>query len=347
MSHHTRHVCVLPKFTRLVKWAILFTVAFTGFVRQSSAQESTTEAQSLIRVGIIGLDTSHSIAFTESLNAAKPPANLANCRVVVAYPHGSADIQSSVERIPGYTEKVKGLGVEIVDSIDELLTRCDAVLLETNDGRPHLQQLIPCLKAGKRTFVDKPVAASLSDVVEMFEWSKRTSVPFFTSSALRFSKTNLQARAGEFGTIREAWATSPASIETTHPLLYWYGIHGVESLFTLMGSGCEKVTCQKVDGKLVARGVWKDGRVGEFREGGGYVGKIVTDKGEFEVGKFDGYQPLVIEIVAFFRSGKVPVSAEESLEIYAFMSAAEESLLAGGKEVTLSEVIKKASSKPQ
>lgn len=335
MSHLSCIKISFSSFANLAKLAFLFTCTLTILGAVAFAQEPSTPESKLLKVGIIGLDTSHSIAFTEALNAKEPDPALANCRVVAAYPHGSADIQSSVERIPGYTEKVKALGVEVVDSIDELLKRCDVVLLETNDGRPHLQQLIPCLKAGKRTFVDKPVAGSFSDAVKMFELSKETKVPFFTSSALRFSKTNQAARAGEYGKIQSAWATSPASVESTHPLLYWYGIHGVESLFTLMGPGCEKVTCQKVDGKIIATGTWKDGRVGEFREGSGYVGKIKTDKGEFDVGNFDGYKPLIVEIVKFFRTGEVPVSPEESLEIYAFMSAAEESLKNGGKEVSL------------
>lgn len=330
----------LPKIglTSFLQMALLtlVLVAIAGlFDKKILAQSLSPPDSAVIKVGIIGLDTSHSIAFAEALNAKEPDPNLSNCRVVAAYPHGSADIKSSVERIPSYTEKIKTLGVEVVDSIDELLKRCDAVLLETNDGRPHLQQLIPCLKAGKRTFVDKPVAGSLSDAIKMFEVSKETKVPFFTSSALRFSKTNQAARAGEYGKVKSAWATSPASVESTHPLLYWYGIHGVESLFTVMGSGCQKVVCERVDGKIVARGTWSDGRVGEFREGSGYVGKVTTDKGEFDVGNFDGYKPLVVEIVKFFRSGEVPVTPEESLEIYAFMSAAEESLKNGGKEVSL------------
>lgn len=335
MSHLTSIKLSLPSFANFAKLAFLFTVALTICGGKAQAQEPASSEKTIIKVGIIGLDTSHSIAFAEALNAKEPEPTLVNCRVVAAYPHGSKDIKSSVERIPGYTEKIKTLGVEVVDSIDELLKRCDCVLLETNDGRPHLEQLIPCLKAGKRTFVDKPVAGSYDDAVKMFALSKETNVPFFTSSALRFSKTNQAARAGEYGKIKSAWATSPASVEATHPLLYWYGIHGVESLFTVMGPGCEKVTCEKVDGKIVARGVWSDGRVGEFREGSGYVGKVTTDKGEFDVGSFDGYKPLVVEIVKFFRTGEVPVSPEESLEIYAFMSAAEESLKSGGKEVSL------------
>ncbi len=341
MSH------LFPWKCKLSSLPVLAILAFFGLLGGAFAQPNRLQADDpkVIRVGIIGLDTSHSIAFAETLNAANAPADVAHCRVVAAYPRGSADIKSSVERIPGYTEKIKTLGVEIVDSIDELLKRCDAVLLETNDGRPHLEQLIPCLKAGKRTFIDKPISASLADAQKMYALSKELNVPIFTSSALRFAKPTLQARAGEFGKPKSCWTTSPASTEATHPLLYWYGIHGCESLFTVLGSGCEKVTCQKVDNKIVARGVWKDGRTGEFREGSGYVGKVTTEKGEFDVGNFEGYRPLVVEIVKFFRTGEVPVSPEESLEIYAFMSAAEESLKQNGKEVSISEVMKASAAK--
>jgi predicted dehydrogenase len=140
-----------------------------------------------IKVGIIGLDTSHVIAFTKELNSDKPATELAGCRVVAAYPKGSPDIESSTKRVPQYTSDIKALGVEIVDSIDELLKRVDCILLETNDGRPHLEQAIPCFRAGKPTFIDKPIAASLADTIEIFELAKKHKVPCFSSSSLRFS----------------------------------------------------------------------------------------------------------------------------------------------------------------
>jgi len=106
------------------------------------------------RVGIIGLDTSHSIAFTKTLN--DPPAELdfRDYKVVAAYPHGSRDIESSYSRIPGYTEEIKKLGVTVTESIEQLLEEVDVILLETNDGRLHLEQALPVFKAGKRMFID-------------------------------------------------------------------------------------------------------------------------------------------------------------------------------------------------
>ena len=296
-----------------------------------------------IRVGIIGLDTSHAIAFTKILNAKEPAPEFAGCRVVAAYPKGSPDIQSSVSRVPKYTEEIQKHGVKIVGSIDELLTQVDAVLLETNDGRPHLEQVRPVLKAGKPVFIDKPLAGSLKDCVTIFREAKKAGVPLFSSSSLRYGKDTQAARGGSLGKVTRCETHSPASLEKTHPDLFWYGIHGVESLFTVMGTGCESVKRGKSDdGKIVVTGTWADGRVGVFREGKGYGGSATGGKGEGTVGSYNGYQPLVVEIVKFFRTGEVPISAEETLEIYAFMEAADESKRQGGAEVKLSDVLAKA-----
>ena len=299
-------------------------------------------AQETLRIGIIGLDTSHAISFANTLNV-KKPAETAGAICVAAYPKGSPDIESSVKRVPEYTEKVKAMGVEIVDSIETLLTMVDAVLLETNDGRPHLEQLLPCLKAGKPVFIDKPIAGSLKDAIQIFAEAKKADVPVFSSSSLRYGKLTQTVRGGSIGTVKTAETFSPASLEPTHPDLFWYGIHGVESLFTVMGTGCVSVKRgTTADGLIEVAGTWTGGRSGVFREGKGYGGKAMGEKGESEVGKFDGYEPLLFEAVKMFRTGVPPVSAEETLEIYAFMEAADESKRRGGAEVTLKEVMEKA-----
>ena len=135
-----------------------------------------------LRVGIIGLDTSHAPAFAKVLNNPKAGPEVANCRVVAAYPKGSPDIESSVSRVPMYTKQLREMGVEIVDSIDALLEKVDVVLLETNDGRPHLKQAIPVFKAGKPMFIDKPIAGSLTDAVAIFELGRYYKTPLFSSS---------------------------------------------------------------------------------------------------------------------------------------------------------------------
>ncbi len=296
-----------------------------------------------LRAGIIGLDTSHVLAFTKMLNADNADTDIANCRVVAAYPKGSPDIASSVSRVPKYTAQIKEMGVEIVDSIEDLIEKVDVVLLETNDGRPHLEQIIPVLKAGKPVFIDKPIAGSLADAVAIFEVAKKYRVPVFSSSSLRFGKNSQAVRSGSIGKVTVCVTQSPASLEKTHPDLFWYGIHGVESLFTVMGTGCQTVKRGKTkDGKIEVVGTWKGGRTGTFREGKGYSGTAKGEKGETAVGSYDGYRPLLVEIVKFFRTGKVPVSEAETLEIYAFMEAADESKRRNGEAVELDAVLAKA-----
>ena len=300
-------------------------------------------AEPVLKVGIIGLDTSHVTAFTKALNDAKAGPDLANCRVVAAYPKGSPDIESSTSRVPGYVEELKKLDVEIVDSIDALLKRVDCVLLETNDGRPHLEQALPCFKAGKPTFNDKPIAGSLADAMAIFDAAKKHNCPVFSSSSLRFGKSTREVRGGLLGKISRCETSSPANLEKTHPDLFWYGIHGVESLFTVMGTGCETATRRTAaDGKIEVVGEWVGGRVGTYRESKGYVGKAIGDKGEAAVGAYEGYRPLVVEIVKFFRTRQPPVAEAETLEIYAFMEAADESKRRGGEPVELEEMMTKA-----
>lgn len=324
-----------------LKRAAAFAFAISLFLATAVvADEPPTKP---LRAGIIGLDTSHAPAFTRILNAADAPADVAGCRVVAAYPKGSPDIESSTSRVPRYTEELRGMGVEIVDSIDDLLPRVDVVFLETNDGRPHLEQVLPVLKARKPVFVDKPIAGSLADAVALFEAAKYYNVPLFSSSSLRYGTSTQAVRHGSIGEVIGCDAYSPCPLEKTHPDFFWYGIHGVESLFTCMGTGCESVVRASAPEMDMAVGTWKDGRIGSFRgmRSGkrGYGGTAFGTEGNAEIGQSEGYRPLLVEIVKFFRTGKPPVSAEETLEIYAFMEAADESARRGGVPVSLESVL--------
>lgn len=298
------------------------------------------------RIGIIGLDTSHSIAFTKFFNDPNADNELGGYRVVAAYPKGSNDIESSYKRIPGYTENIKEMGVQIVGSIEELVEKVDAVLLETNDGRLHLEQALPVLKAGKIMFIDKPVTASLSDAIILFEKAEHYKVPIFSSSSLRYIENAQAIAQGEVGRVLGALTYSPASIEKTHPDFFWYGIHGVEALYTVMGTGCKSVVRVHTEGTDVAVGVWEDSRIGTFRgirtgkhDSGGIV---FGENGNISLGQSRGYKPLLIEIVKFFQTGKPPVSSEETLEILAFMEAADESKCMGGASVNLDVIWERA-----
>jgi len=304
-----------------------------------------------LKAGIIGLDTSHVVAFTQLLNAPTPKRELAGVRVVAAYPGGSPDIPSSRERVAGYTQELhEKFGVTIVDSIDDLLAKVDVVLLESVDGRPHLEQVRPVFRARKPVFIDKPVAGSLADAIAIFGLARETNTACFSSSSLRFSPGIMAMRHNvRVGDVLGCDAYGPCSLEEHHPDLFWYGIHGVEALFTIMGTGCQTASRVQTEGYELVTGVWRGGRVGTFRglrQGhADYGATVFGSKGISPSGGYGGYEPLVVEIVKFFHTGKPPVSADETLEIFAFMEAADESKRQGGKPVTLESVMTRASAK--
>jgi predicted dehydrogenase len=289
------------------------------------------------RIGIIGLDTSHSEVFTKMINGGG--AQMGGYKVVAAYPHGSTDIISALKMKPAIIEAVKKEGVEIVDSIDALLKKVDVVLLETNDGRPHLQQALPVFKAGKRMFIDKPVAPSLSEARSIFKAAQEFNSPVFTSSALRFDVNVQKVVSGSIGKVTGADVYTPAEIDKNHMDLAWYAIHGVEMLFTVMGPGCKKVSRVHEEGTDLVTGVWEDGRIGTVRAirkgAAGIAGTAFGEKGIAQLGPFSSYQPLVSEMITFFQTGKPPVTAEQTLEIFAFIDAADKSKRKSGAAISM------------
>jgi len=290
-----------------------------------------------IRIGIIGLDTSHVTAFTRILNDSSAKDHIPGAKVVAAVKDSSPDIKASYSRVEKFTAELTGKwGVKLYPNVKELCKQVDAIMIENVDGRPHLKHAFDVIKSGKPLYIDKPLAGTFADCKKIYHLAKQHKVPIFSSSSLRFSKSTLAARAGKHGKVLHCETFSPAHIEPHHPDLFWYGIHGVESLFTVMGPGCISVQRGTTkDGKIKVTGKWKDGRVGIFRESNGYGGTAKCETGEYQVGTYDGYAPLVKEIIKFFISGKAPVDDRETLEIYAFMDAADESKSANGKEIFL------------
>jgi len=299
------------------------------------------------RIGIIGLDTSHSPAFARTFNARNASAeDYRGFRVVAAYPEGSKDIKAATSRVPGYIKDMREMGIEIVDSIPALLKKVDFVLLESNDGRVHLEQALPVIAAGKPVFIDKPLAGSLADILAIFAAAGAKKVPIFSASSLRWIPRALELRDGAQGPIEGADAFSWSALETTHPDLYWYGIHGVEILYTVMGTGCRSVSRFQTEDTEFCVGAWEGGRIGTFRglrtSEHSYGGTVFAEKKIEYLPMVSGYDPLVKAIALLFATGKSPVPEDETIEIYAFMSAADKSKALSGRPVLIDDVIAEA-----
>ena len=292
-----------------------------------------------IRLGIIGTDTSHAVEFTKLFNGESAPDRIPGARVVAAFKGGSADIASSISRVDQYAEEIRSkYGVEIVPDIATLLGKVDGVLLESVDGRPHLAQARPVIVAHKPMFIDKPLASTLEDAREIARLAKEAGVPWFSSSTLRFGEI---VSGLKFPDIVGANTWGPGPFEPHHALdLTWYAIHPIEMLYTLMGTGCESVTRIVGQDADVLVGRWKDGRIGAVRANrpGGDYGAEVFRPRQTVASRPQGagsYRPLVLEIVKFFETGKPPVPNGETLEMFAFMDAAQRSKEQGGVTVAL------------
>lgn len=317
-----------------------------GWAASSAAAEGPP-----LRIGMIGLDTSHAPAFTkifnETLDDPAVAADLAGCRVVVATPQGNPDFPLSISRVEKFTAEVRDLGVEIVETVPELLERCDAVLLESVDGRTHLAHALPVLRAGKPLFIDKPLAACLADGVAIVEAARARGVPLFSTSPMRFASQVHGLRAGAdvgIGKVLGAEITGPCSHAPGHRDLFWYGIHGAEMLFTILGPNCETVrrTLATAETDEVV-GRWAGGRTGTFRGDvsgkGTFAGVVTGERGTRPIADTSGYEPVIAEIVRFFRTGRPPVPPEETLAVLAFLEAAEESKRLGGAEVSIAATL--------
>ena len=300
----------------------------------------------VLRAGIIGLDTSHVPAFTKLFNAKEASGDLAGIQIVVGYP-GGTDIPASRDRVKGFTETIQKMGVEIVNTIPELLAKVDVVFLESVDGRIHLQEAIPVIKAGKPLFIDKPVAGSLADAIAIFELAKQHNVPIFSSSSYRFFPGIQSLLNNEnIGKITGASAWGPCSYQEGTPDMFFYGVHGIEALYTIMGIGCETVTRIKAADTDYIAGTWKDGRVGTYRgirNNKSDAGAVAFgSKGIVVAEKKGDYEELCKAIGRFFRSKIPPVSAETTIEMFAFMEAADESHRRNGQPVKLAEMLDRA-----
>jgi hypothetical protein len=290
-----------------------------------------------LRLGIIGTDTSHVTAFAKVLNDTKSPDHIPGAKIVAAFKGGSPDIESSAKRVDGYAKELnEKYHVEIVPTIGDLCGKVDAILLESVDGRKHLEQAKAAIKCGKPMFIDKPLASTLPDALAIAKAAKAANVKWFSSSSLRWAEQMISMRSPANKSVT-VWGPGP--IDKTHYLdLSWYAIHPMEMLYALMGTGCVEVTRISSDNDVVV-GKWSDGRIGSvqvLRPYGDYGAVAFAEKKVIESGKIKvSYVPMLKEIVKFFQTGVPPVNEDETLELFAFMDAAQKSKEQGGKPVKL------------
>lgn len=334
---------------------VLAATTTTGLAEERDGTATQAAPGKVLRVGLIGLDTSHVTAFTSLLNDPAHPDHVPGARVVAAFKGGSPDVEASATRVDKFTAELRDKWkIEIVDSIEALLPKVDVVMIESVDARVHLAQARPVIAAKKPLFIDKPMAASTKDGAEIIRLAKAAGVPVFSASSRRFVEDVLMLRADpKVGAVLGASTYGPATLEPHHPDLFWYTVHAVETLYQLMGPGCVSVSRTHTDGTDVVVGTWADGRVGVVRgvRSGKYgtyghtvfgANGVVSATSEMPLPtgakRRTGYYGLVKRIIEFYQTGVAPVTPEETLETLAFMEAADLSKARNGAAVKLSDV---------
>lgn len=298
----------------------------------------------MIRLGLIDFDTSHAVEFTKRLIHIDIPEDqwVDGAKVVLGVPGTS---KLNPEGIETYGAKLKEYGVPFVNEPAELIGKVDAVLIESVDGTVHKERTMPFLEKGIPTYVDKPFACSLADAKAMVETATTKHVPLMSSSSLRYAPEVVAAKdpKSPAGEIVGVTTFGPAPLDATgrNIGLFHYGIHPVEMLYTLMGTGCKRLSCiAGPDGEVVT-GMWQGGRIGSvrgIRKGKADYGftvfgaqQVVTQG----VGTQFIYRELLKHIVAMFETGEMPIDLRETLEIVAFIEAAKASAEAGGASVDI------------
>jgi hypothetical protein len=299
--------------------------------------------EEVIKIGMVDLHTSHVVQFSQRLNhiGVEEEQWVEGGKVILAY-QGSSKVteRSQIEK---YTQAVEECGVRLVGKAEEMIGKIDAVLVESQEGSAHLEQVRPFLEAGIPAFVDKPFACSVEDAKAMAELAERNGVAIFSSSSLRYTPEVLEVKKSkaEIGRIVGVDAYSPATLHPENPGLFHYGIHAVEVLYALMGPGCEAVWTVRADGAEVVTGLWKDGRIGAVRgtrEGSHSYGFVLWGEKEVQQSVISTdylYRNLLREIISTFKNGKAALDIKETVEIIAFIEAADESARKDGLKVAL------------
>ena len=296
-----------------------------------------------LRIGMIGLDTSHVPSFTKLLNDSSEEYHVPGGRVTAAYPGGSKDFELSWGRVKGYTKELRDkFGVEILDSPAAVAEAVDMVFITSVDGRVHLQQFRETVPFKRPTFIDKPLALTTQEAEDIFHIADKAGIAVTSSSAMRFIDLLVDSAARTDDPVLGCNAFGPMPEQPTQPGLFWYGIHTMEMVVTVMGTGCQKVRVVRTDDADLVTLRYADGRLASLhglRNGTNQFGLVlhraeeghhfidITEKPQLR------YAGLLKAIMNCLPNQATPVPPEETLEVIRLLEAANESRQADGKTV--------------
>lgn len=171
----------------------------------------------MIRIGIVNIDVSHPLAFSQILNQED------RARYVAVY----NDSFRSDEEVEAFIRK-RGLECRC-ETVEELAEKCDIGFIQGCNWDKHLDYVEPFMKLGKPVFIDKPMVGSMKDIRRL-EALMQQGLKVVGSSSLRYAD-ELTA----FLAIPEAERGKVLNIMGTCGVdEFNYGIHVVESIGALV-----------------------------------------------------------------------------------------------------------------
>ena len=283
-----------------------------------------------LKIGLVGLDTSHVVAFSQIVNDPEHPHHIAGARIAAGFPGASDDFALSRDRVDDFTRQLRDdFQLEILGSPEEVAEQVDLLFISSVDGRAHRSFYERTAPHGKPTFIDKPFAVSSADAEAMVALAGREGLPLMSCSSLRFSEPFQEALQDDAqGELVGVDAFGPMAIEPTQPGWFWYGCHAVEMVVAAMGPGCRRVQGFRNDAFDALTAEWSDGRVATIRgmrRGHSSFGVTLhRDQGARFVDAYAGrppYADLLEAILSSLPEGRSAVPAAEMLQAVRLMEA--------------------------
>ncbi len=228
----------------------------------------------------------------------------------------------------------------IVARPQDVIGHVDAVLIATDDGFDHVERARPFVEAGLPVFVDKPLALTIDDLRTFIAWRK-AGARILSSSGLRYAPEldPLLADLSSLGALRWIAAVSCKTWER-------YGIHLLEPVFCLLGSGFVSVRLEASPGLEIAHLVHASGvevTLPVIKDGGATFGTMhlcgTAGQTHFKFGDtYTGFRRQLVSFIDAVRSGADPYPFSETVELMCVLIAGILSKQQGGRRVLISEI---------
>lgn len=190
------------------------------------------------RIGIIGAENSHAAAIAKAINVEHSHPGFA-----------VTHLWGETETFAANTAKAGAIPMIVRDPA-EMLGQVDGVMVDHRDGRYHVSAARPFVEAGLPVFVDKPLSTSLEEARTLLRLRRERGVAVTTLSALPYQSCiqGIRDQLATIGTVKGVHLNGPGDPQSPYGGIFFYGIHQVDVMVALFGTGACSVTATGEEG---------------------------------------------------------------------------------------------------